>query len=166
MENLGPAHPSRDVPARSRARRLLLAILLPGAFLGFAMAGCGILGPDDNSDRERKPGQMTVLFIGSSYLEFNDVPGRFQELARGAGHDVFVKSHTIPGRPLAVHAASHEATYVIRERDWDYVVLQGGAHDVAYPRAPITRCCRLSGNSTGRLRGFPEPKSLDDALGL
>jgi hypothetical protein len=77
---------------------------------------------------------MTVLFIGSSYLEFNDVPKRFQELSREAGHDVFVKSHTILGRPLAVHAAASETTYVIRQRDWDYVVLQGGAHDVAYPK--------------------------------
>lgn len=98
------------------------------------MAGCGILGPDDNNDREPKPGQMTVLFIGSSYLEFNDVPQRFQDLSRKAGHDVFVKSHTFLGRPLATHAASSQATYVIRERDWDYVVLQGGAHDVAYPQ--------------------------------
>ena len=116
------------------ARILLLATLLPGAFLAFAMAGCGILGPDDNNDREPKPGQMTVLFIGSSYLEFNDVPQRFKELARKAGHDVYVKSHTILGQPLANHAAAPEATHVIRERDWDYVVLQGGAHDVAYPR--------------------------------
>jgi hypothetical protein len=134
MENLGSTHPSRDVPNRPRGRRLLLNILLPGAFLGFALAGCGILGPEEDSDLEPKPGQMTVLFIGSSYLEFNDVPKRFQELAAKAGHDVFVKSHTILGRPLAVHAASSEAAYVIRKHDWDYVVLQGGAQDVAYPR--------------------------------
>ncbi len=109
-------------------------IFLAVALLALQLAGCGILGPDENNDREPKPGQMTVLFIGSSYLEFNDVPERFQELASKAGHDVFIKSHTILGQPLANHAAAPEAAYVIRKRDWDYVVLQGGAHDVAYPQ--------------------------------
>ncbi len=95
---------------------------------------CGIIDLGDDPQREPKPGEITVLFIGSSYLEFNDVPQRFQELSRKAGHDVFVKAHTYLGQPLAFFASSSAATYVIRQRDWDFVVLQGGAHNVAYPR--------------------------------
>lgn len=120
--------------AGPQLRRLPAGIFIAVTFLSLHLAGCGITGPDGTDDREPKPGQMTVLFIGSSYLEFNDVPKRFQELARKAGHDVFVKSHTLLGQPLAHHAAAPEAAYVIRKREWDYVVLQGGAHDVAYPR--------------------------------
>jgi hypothetical protein len=116
-------------------RRLLVGASTALALLaGGVVMGCGITGPDDDAHREPKEGEITVLFIGSSYLEFNDVPKRFQELARQAGREVFVKRHTRLGQPLAFHASDAAATIVLRERDWDYVVLQGGAHRVAYPR--------------------------------
>lgn len=109
---------------------LSILLFLPGGLV----AGCGILGPDDDPLKEPKADELTVLFIGSSYLEFNDVPKRFQEMARKAGREVFVKSQTRLGQPLAYHASNTATTVAIRERDWDYVVLQGGAHRVAYPR--------------------------------
>lgn len=111
----------------------VVGVLLTLFFL-LSPSACGILDPDDDPQREPKPGDTTVLFIGSSYLAFNDVPERFKEFSRKAGHQVFVKSHLALGQPLAYFAASGAATYVIREREWDYVVLQGGAQDVAYPR--------------------------------
>lgn len=107
---------------------------LAGLLIVSGISGCGILGPDDDDGGEPKDGATTVLFIGSSYLEFNNVPKRFEEMAKKAGKEVFVKGHTFLGQPLAFHAGSLAATDAIRERDWDYVVLQGGAHDVAYPR--------------------------------
>ena len=172
MENLGPAHRSFQVSYRSRGKRLLLPILLQVAFLGLATGGCGILDPEDGSDREPRPGQTTVLFIGSSYLEFNDVPKRFQELAGKAGHDVFIKSHTILGQPLGVHAASPEAAYVIRQRDWDFVVLQGGAQDVAYPRGadhPVLPALRelhrkATENSSGTRVVWMMPWAYEDGM--
>jgi len=88
----------------------------------------------DDPQREPRAGETTVLFIGSSYLEFNDVPQRFKELSRKAGHDVFVKGYTFLGQPLSFFAASSGAATIIRERDWDFVILQGGAQNVAYPR--------------------------------
>ncbi|MFH1764201.1 MAG: hypothetical protein ABIF09_08425 [Gemmatimonadota bacterium] len=53
---------------------------------------CGIVDLGDDTRREPRAGELTVLFIGSSYLEFNDVPGRFEELSRKAGHEVWVKA--------------------------------------------------------------------------
>lgn len=115
-------------------RRVLVVRVLPLLLLvGSTLSGCGIIGPDDGPG-EPKADDLTVLFIGSSYLEFNDVPKRFQEMARTAGHEVYVKSHTRVGQPLAYHASDVAASLVIREREWDFVVLQGGAHRVAYPR--------------------------------
>ena len=114
----------KETLRRSAWGGLVLALLLCSG-----VSGCGILGPDDDDQEEPKAGDITVLFIGSSYLEFNNVPSRFGELARKAGKDVFVKGHTYLGQPLAFHASSFAATAVIREREWDYIVLQGGAHD-------------------------------------
>lgn len=105
---------------------LLLALLLSSS--------CGILDPGEDPPREPAPGEVTVLFIGSSYLEFNNVPKRFEELSRKAGHSVYVRSYTIPGHPLAYHASSFQVTSLLRERSWDFVVLQGGGESVAYPR--------------------------------
>jgi hypothetical protein len=96
-------------------RSLLLLLMLSGGFV----SGCGILGPDDEP-HEPKADELTVLFIGSSYLEFNDVPRRFQEMARKAGREVYVKSQTRLGQPLAFHASNVGTTAVIRERDWDF----------------------------------------------
>ncbi len=73
------------------------------------VSGCGILGPDDDDQEKPKAGDITVLFIGSSYLEFNNVPKRFEELARKAGREVFVKGHTYLGQPLAFHLSHYSS---------------------------------------------------------
>jgi len=109
---------------RGLAGALLLSILL---------SGCGILGLDDEPQTEPKEGQTSVLFIGSSYTAFNNVPDRFRDLSRKAGERVFVRYHLALGQPLSYFAASQAATDAIRSWDWDYIVLQGGAQNVAYP---------------------------------
>lgn len=117
---------------RARGRSLMVVAL--GMTVASAASACGILDPGEDIRREPRDGETTVLFIGSSYLAFNDVPKRFQEISRKAGRQVFVKAHAVLGRSLATHASSAGAIHVIRERDWDFVVLQGGAQGVAYPR--------------------------------
>lgn len=92
------------------------------------LGACGSSGPI-----EPAPEQTTVLFIGNSYLAFNDVPGLFGEFAKEAGEGVFVRSNLLLGHALAYFAADVQTTLLLRERDWDFVVLQGGARGAAYP---------------------------------
>ena len=96
-------------------------------------SGCGILGPGDDPPETLDPGETSVLFIGSSYLAFNNVPDRFRDLSREAGHEVFVRYHLALGQPLAYFAGDGGTVVAIRDLDWDYVVLQGGAQTAAYP---------------------------------
>jgi len=107
--------------------------LLGAILLLFALSGCGILGLDDEQNGEPNEDQTSVLFIGSSYLKFNNVPDRFRDLSREAGERVFVRYHLALGQPLSYFASSQAATDAIRSWDWDYIVLQGGGQSVAYP---------------------------------
>jgi len=112
-------HLGRKPRAAVRAAALLWSLMV---------GACGTAGPT-----EPEPGQTTVLFIGSSYLAFNDVPGLFGEFANKAGEDVFVRSNLLVGHDLDYFAAEVQTTRLLRERDWDFVVLQGGAQNAAYP---------------------------------
>ncbi|MFC1574921.1 DUF4886 domain-containing protein [Gemmatimonadota bacterium] len=107
------------------------ALLLAGSLL-FATSSCGILGPDDGSG-EPDSGEVTILFLGSSYLDSFDVPDRVKGFAREAGKGVFIRSRLIPGLYLDHFAQEPQTTAMIRERAWDYVVLQGGSQNAAYP---------------------------------
>jgi len=90
--------------------------------------GCG-------SDDPAGPGpdDLMVLFIGSSYFDVNDLPGIFERLAIEDGKQVYVKREVVSGRYLDYFAGSPETEQVIQEQDWDYVVLQGGCQNAAYP---------------------------------
>jgi uncharacterized protein DUF4886/PKD domain-containing protein len=74
-----------------------------------------------------------ILFIGSSYFNYNDLTGLFERLALKSGKEVFVDNHGRNGFYLYDHAFSFETASKINERDWDYVVLQGVGRTVAYP---------------------------------
>lgn len=111
-----------------RLRRLLACLPL------FLVSGCNILGLDDGSPRKPADGATTVLFIGSSYLAFNNVPDRFRDLSREAGHKVFMRYHLALGQQLSYFADSPAAADAIRDLDWDFVVVQGGAQSAAYPQ--------------------------------
>ena len=114
--------------ARGVRRAVTAAVILLG------LQGCGPLGLDEEDPKTPTAEQTTVLFIGSSYTAFNNVPDRFRDLSRRAGHRVFVRYHLALGQPLSYFAQSAAAAAAIRELDWDFVVLQGGAQSAAYPR--------------------------------
>jgi hypothetical protein len=107
-------------------------LILGLVFLG--LQGCSAVGLDDDDPSVPDSDQTTVLFIGSSYTAFNNVPDRFRDLSRKAGHKVFVRYHLALGQPLSYFAQSSAATAAIRDLDWDFVVLQGGAQSAAYPQ--------------------------------
>jgi hypothetical protein len=117
--------------ARGWLRVFFLLVVL--VLLSLLLSGCDILGLDDDPVREPKDADTTVLFIGSSYLAFNSVPDRFRDFSREAGHKVFVRYHLALGQPLGYFAQSPGAWAALRDLDWDFVVLQGGAQSAAYP---------------------------------
>ncbi|OGU61365.1 MAG: hypothetical protein A2V66_15890 [Ignavibacteria bacterium RBG_13_36_8] len=76
---------------------------------------------------------ITILFIGSSYLNFHNLPAVFENLAISAGKDVYIDRRLINGTYLDFHASSEETELKIREQKWDYIVLQGAGSNLAYP---------------------------------
>lgn len=78
-------------------------------------------------------GQIQVLFLGSSYFAYNDLPSLFEGLAQ-AGNKEVVITQVIPlGSYLDYHATSSNSISIINSRNWDLVILQGVGKIVAYP---------------------------------
>jgi len=74
-----------------------------------------------------------ILFIGSSYFNFNNLPNLFNNLAGFSGKEVYIDQYIPGGLYLADHASSSITESKINEKDWDYVILQGGGSVTAYP---------------------------------
>jgi hypothetical protein len=103
------------------------------ALILLCLAACGITGPDDRGLGKPDTGDLKILFIGSSYLAVNDLPGIFEGLAEAAGKDVFVDRRVQSGYYLDFFAQDGATTRAIRDQKWDYVILSGGCQTAAYP---------------------------------
>ena len=79
--------------------------------------------------------QLTVLFIGSSYFNIDNLPGLVNDLALSAGKDVFIDQYMPSGLYLADHVENIKSLAKINEQDWDYIILQGVGSITAYPEA-------------------------------
>jgi len=78
-----------------------------------------------------------ILFIGSSYFTYNNLPDLFQNLANSDGKTVYIELQTAGGPYLADHASSSLTEAKINEQNWDYVILQGVGSLTAYPESFI-----------------------------
>ncbi len=107
-----------------------LVVLASAGALGCTMAG--VSGPDQQH-LEPESGELLVLFIGSSYFESNDMPGIFEQLSDNAGIPVYVTRNVLSGNYLDFFAENEWTANAIEEQKWDYVVLQGGCQNAAYP---------------------------------
>ncbi|MFA0811078.1 DUF4886 domain-containing protein [Microbulbifer epialgicus] len=65
---------------------------------------------------------LSVLFIGNSYSR--PLPKVIQSIARSNGVKITYRSITPGGWTLQKHSKSKETLEAIRERQWDYIVLQ------------------------------------------
>jgi flagellar hook capping protein FlgD len=74
-----------------------------------------------------------VLFIGSSYFNYNNLPSLFEDLTASAGYDIYIDQSIMNGLYLADHVDRPITITKINERDWDYVILQGVGSLMAYP---------------------------------
>lgn len=99
---------------------------------------------EDNYDmvnNSHHNGPCSILFIGSSYFNYNNLPGLFENLALCSGKEVYVDHHGGNGLYLDDHASSSATESKINEQDWDYVVLQGGEQiQPIQIISPITLC--------------------------
>lgn len=83
-------------------------------------------------------GQDTrVLFIGNSYTYYSDLPAKFISLAAAAGKSVTTGQSTPPGYSLEQHWNNSTTLNLIREGDWDFVVLQEQSQRPAFPDAQV-----------------------------
>ena len=76
---------------------------------------------------------VKILFIGSSYFNYNNLPEIFQKLSEEAGEDVYIDQYMPSGLFLSDHAESSVTRAKIKSNTWDYVVLQGVGVVMAYP---------------------------------
>jgi len=67
-----------------------------------------------------------VLYIGNSYTYYHRMPAMVSAMARadGSPREMHAKVLAVPAATLKRHWDSGEAQSAIRERKWDYVILQ------------------------------------------
>lgn len=105
-----------------KKRIVIIFVFVFGLCSGFISAG------QNNSGEPIK-----ILFIGSSYFNFHNLPWIFENLAVRSGKEVYIDKRMESGLYLADHVSLQGTTIKIRERDWDYIVLQGVGPLIAYP---------------------------------
>ena len=76
---------------------------------------------------------LKILFIGSSYFNYHNLPDLFENLAVTSGWDVYIDQQITNGLYLDDHAARNSTKAKIKEQTWDYIILQGGGRNMAYP---------------------------------
>jgi len=74
-----------------------------------------------------------ILFIGSSYFNYNNLPGLFEGLAKANGKNVFVDGAILNGVYLDYHASNSGTAAKIKMHEWDYIFLQGVCTNAAFP---------------------------------
>jgi hypothetical protein len=102
-----------------------------------------------------------VLFIGSSYIYWNDLPGTLKNLAASLGETTVTQQNTPGGYTLAQHSTNATTLSLIDQGGWDYVVLQehsgvqlGTPDEVAartYPYAKILSDRISAGNPGAKI---------------
>ena len=121
------------------------AEVLVRAFIAFlAVTGCGGSGAAVEPPPSAQPATYRVLFIGNSLTYFNDLPGTVAGLAGSANVTIHVASVARPNLALIDHVeGSSNALDVIRQGEWNYVVLQQGPSALALSRDTLLLATRV-----------------------
>jgi len=117
--------------------------------------------------------QFKILFIGSSYFNFNNLPNLFRNFAINSGKEVYIDQLIPSGRYLEDHANSSHTELKINETDWDYIILQGVGSLTAYPQiithhpvkpALVTLRNKIKANSGSTKMVFCLPWAFEDGM--
>tara|TARA_A100001035_G_scaffold101982_1_gene79825 strand:+ start:1459 stop:2592 length:1134 start_codon:yes stop_codon:yes gene_type:complete len=79
-----------------------------------------------------------VLFIGNSYIYYNDLPIMLDNLANSLGDDINFEQSTPGGETLEGHSTSPLTINKINQSNWDYVILQGQSQRSALSPAYVS----------------------------
>ena len=80
-----------------------------------------------------EPEICKILFIGSSYFNYNNLPDMLKNLAETVEKEVFIDRSTKNGTYLDCHCTNPITEQKINEQEWDYVLLQGVCTNCGYP---------------------------------
>ena len=129
--------------------RVIAALSLFAVFSG-CLGGEGSTGPKLVGEGRR------VLFIGNSYLYFEDIPGIVQALADSAGGDKLAVE-TVAGPDLALidHWNLGSARAEIAKGGWEWVVLQQGPSSVELNRDTLRLATKLFGAEIAKINAKP-----------
>jgi hypothetical protein len=65
-----------------------------------------------------------VLFIGNSYIFYNDLPNMVSQIALSFGDTLNYNASTPGGATFNIHANSPQTYTMMNQSQWDYVVSQ------------------------------------------
>ncbi len=75
-----------------------------------------------------------ALFLGNSYIQYNDLPSMVSELALSLGDTLNTESNTPGAWSLQSHAASNSSSMQsIRQQAWDFVIIQAQSQEPSFP---------------------------------
>ena len=86
--------------------------------------------PKDNTT---EPEITKILFIGSSYFNYNNLPEMFKNLAEAGEKKVLIDGSIRNGTYLDFHATYSGTEEKINQDKWNYVLLQGVCTNCGYP---------------------------------
>jgi len=79
------------------------------------------------------PDTVKVLFIGSSYFNYNNLPDMVKNLAAAGEKQVYIGRSIVNGTYLDYHSNNATTEQKIKDQKWDYVLLQGVCTNCGYP---------------------------------
>lgn len=83
--------------------------------------------------------QTSVLFIGNSFTFMNNMPFMFRDIAIASGKKIHVDTVVEGGKNFNYHATNPETYEKIKERKWDYIIIQGHSNELAQPESKIDK---------------------------
>jgi lysophospholipase L1-like esterase len=118
--------------------------LVGGSIAMVVLLGCaGGAAPAGPAAPDATGGAGTsILFIGNSLTESNDLAGRVATLSRRTGHPIDTSAVTRSGFSLSDHLQDGRAVRAIRARRWTWVALQQGPSTLPESRAELITSAR------------------------
>ncbi|MBI2259506.1 MAG: hypothetical protein HYU67_11505 [Flavobacteriia bacterium] len=98
--------------------------------------------------------ETSILFIGNSFTFMNDMPFIFRDMALSKGKKVIVDTVVEGGKSFKFHSEQKETYEKIKERNWDYVFIQGHSNELAQPEVKVD------------IETFPYAKKITDSIRL
>lgn len=80
---------------------------------------------------------LRVLFIGNSYTYVNDLPNIIKNMAIADGNFLIHSSSTPGGQTLQQHCSNATTLNLIRQSNWDYVVVQEQSQVPSFPDGQV-----------------------------